>query len=97
MHTFYGRPNLLLCPVLGPDWHWPAVAAAGCPAPQYDRLSGCARGADATFTVTVVPGDGVGPELMTAVKEVFKVCILWWLLFSSLIRRGDVSKGVFHI
>lgn len=29
--------------------------------------------ADATFKVTMVPGDGVGPELMTAVKEVFKV------------------------
>ncbi|CAB1315434.1 unnamed protein product [Coregonus sp. 'balchen'] len=28
--------------------------------------------ADATFKVTMVPGDGVGPELMTAVKEVFK-------------------------
>lgn len=29
--------------------------------------------ADATFKVTMVPGDGVGPELMTAVKDVFKV------------------------
>lgn len=29
--------------------------------------------ADSTFKVTMVPGDGVGPELMTAVKEVFKV------------------------
>lgn len=29
--------------------------------------------ADATFKVTMIPGDGVGPELMTAVKEVFKV------------------------
>uniref|UniRef100_A0AAY4E4T3 Isocitrate dehydrogenase [NAD] subunit, mitochondrial n=2 Tax=Denticeps clupeoides TaxID=299321 RepID=A0AAY4E4T3_9TELE len=28
--------------------------------------------ADSTFKVTMVPGDGVGPELMTAVKEVFK-------------------------
>ncbi|KAK7915460.1 hypothetical protein WMY93_011221 [Mugilogobius chulae] len=28
--------------------------------------------ADAVFKVTMVPGDGVGPELMTAVKEVFK-------------------------
>ncbi|KAE8298093.1 Isocitric dehydrogenase subunit beta NAD(+)-specific ICDH subunit beta Precursor [Larimichthys crocea] len=28
--------------------------------------------ADATFKVTMVPGDGVGPELMTAVKDVFK-------------------------
>lgn len=32
--------------------------------------------ADSTFKVTMVPGDGVGPELMTAVKEVFKVLIL---------------------
>lgn len=30
-------------------------------------------GADVTFKVTMVPGDGVGPELMTAVKDVFKV------------------------
>lgn len=29
--------------------------------------------ADSTFKVTMVPGDGVGPELMTAVKDVFKV------------------------
>ncbi|KAJ8395584.1 hypothetical protein AAFF_G00030650 [Aldrovandia affinis] len=28
--------------------------------------------ADSTFKVTMLPGDGVGPELMTAVKEVFK-------------------------
>uniref|UniRef100_A0A8C5X6P4 Uncharacterized protein n=1 Tax=Malurus cyaneus samueli TaxID=2593467 RepID=A0A8C5X6P4_9PASS len=26
-----------------------------------------------TFQVTMLPGDGVGPELMHAVKEVFKV------------------------
>ena len=30
--------------------------------------------ADAIFKVTMLPGDGVGPELMTAVKDVFKVC-----------------------
>uniref|UniRef100_A0A3P9H9F1 Isocitrate dehydrogenase [NAD] subunit, mitochondrial n=1 Tax=Oryzias latipes TaxID=8090 RepID=A0A3P9H9F1_ORYLA len=28
--------------------------------------------ADAIFKVTMIPGDGVGPELMTAVKDVFK-------------------------
>uniref|UniRef100_A0A8C6Q260 Isocitrate dehydrogenase [NAD] subunit, mitochondrial n=1 Tax=Nothobranchius furzeri TaxID=105023 RepID=A0A8C6Q260_NOTFU len=28
--------------------------------------------ADSTFKVTMVPGDGVGPELMMAVKDVFK-------------------------
>lgn len=31
--------------------------------------------ADAIFKVTMLPGDGVGPELMTAVKDVFKVCL----------------------
>lgn len=29
------------------------------------------------FPVTMLPGDGVGPELMHAVKEVFKVSSLW--------------------
>lgn len=28
---------------------------------------------ESTFQVTMLPGDGVGPELMHAVKEVFKV------------------------
>jgi len=28
---------------------------------------------EGTFQVTMLPGDGVGPELMHAVKEVFKV------------------------
>lgn len=32
--------------------------------------------ADTTFKVTMIPGDGVGPELMTAVKEVFKVFLM---------------------
>lgn len=31
--------------------------------------------ADGTFKVTMLPGDGVGPELMTAVKDVFKVLV----------------------
>lgn len=39
--------------------------------------------ADSTFKVTMVPGDGVGPELMTAVKEVFKVLMLFLSLFSD--------------
>lgn len=30
---------------------------------------------DGTFKVTMIPGDGVGPELMTAVKDVFKVLV----------------------
>lgn len=35
---------------------------------------------EGTFQVTMLPGDGVGPELMHAVKEVFKVTALapWW-------------------
>lgn len=41
--------------------------------------------ADATFKVTMVPGDGVGPELMTAVKEVFKV------LFTMMETESPVS------
>lgn len=28
---------------------------------------------EGAFPVTMLPGDGVGPELMHAVKEVFKV------------------------
>ncbi len=28
--------------------------------------------ADAVKTVTLIPGDGVGPELMNSVKEVFR-------------------------
>lgn len=28
---------------------------------------------EGSFPVTMLPGDGVGPELMHAVKEVFKV------------------------
>lgn len=31
--------------------------------------------ADSIFKVTMLPGDGVGPELMTAVKEIFKVIV----------------------
>ena len=36
---------------------------------------------EGAFPVTMLPGDGVGPELMHAVKEVFKV--------SGLGRDGD--------
>lgn len=31
---------------------------------------------EGAFPVTMVPGDGVGPELMHAVKEVFKASCL---------------------
>ena len=31
---------------------------------------------EGAFPVTMLPGDGVGPELMHAVKEVFKVSAL---------------------
>ena len=46
----------------------PLSVSAGLCAPETSPAR-----ADATFKVTMVPGDGVGPELMTAVKEVFKV------------------------
>lgn len=32
---------------------------------------------EGAFPVTMLPGDGVGPELMHAVKEVFKVSVAW--------------------
>lgn len=54
------------CPGVGLVWGDPAVS------PQSHEAKG-------TFQVTMLPGDGVGPELMHAVKEVFKV------------RPGDTS------
>lgn len=45
--------------------------------------------ADSTFKVTMVPGDGVGPELMTAVKDVFKVKLKVLLSF-----RLNVVDGI---
>ncbi|XP_028660611.1 isocitrate dehydrogenase [NAD] subunit beta, mitochondrial isoform X2 [Erpetoichthys calabaricus] len=39
---------------------------------QITSNQGDAARADGVFKVTMIPGDGVGPELMTAVKEVFK-------------------------
>ncbi|KAK1803698.1 hypothetical protein P4O66_021101 [Electrophorus voltai] len=50
----------------------PCARALGLTANHGASESPPAR-ADSTFKVTMVPGDGVGPELMTAVKEVFKV------------------------
>ena len=56
----------------GPRWQQmplrPLSVSAGLCAPETSPAR-----ADATFKVTMVPGDGVGPELMTAVKDVFKV------------------------
>ncbi|XP_063067629.1 isocitrate dehydrogenase [NAD] subunit beta, mitochondrial isoform X2 [Engraulis encrasicolus] len=48
--------------------------------------------ADSTFKVTMVPGDGVGPELMTAVKEVFKAAKVpvEFEEFGHLREAGDV-------
>uniref|UniRef100_A0A672GYY9 Isocitrate dehydrogenase [NAD] subunit, mitochondrial n=1 Tax=Salarias fasciatus TaxID=181472 RepID=A0A672GYY9_SALFA len=55
----------------GPRWQQlasrPLSVSAGLCSPE----SPPAR-ADAIFKVTMLPGDGVGPELMTAVKDVFK-------------------------
>ncbi|XP_039615318.1 isocitrate dehydrogenase [NAD] subunit beta, mitochondrial isoform X2 [Polypterus senegalus] len=39
---------------------------------QITSNQGDAARADGVFKVTMIPGDGVGPELMTSVKEVFK-------------------------
>lgn len=44
--------------------------------------------ADATFKVTMIPGDGVGPELMTAVKDVFKV-----LFFNEFLIRHESNMS----
>lgn len=41
---------------------------------------------EGAFPVTMLPGDGVGPELMHAVKEVFKV--------SGLQESASRDKGV---
>ncbi|XP_016346787.1 isocitrate dehydrogenase [NAD] subunit beta, mitochondrial-like [Sinocyclocheilus anshuiensis] len=50
----------------------------------------------------MVPGDGVGPELMTAVKEVFKLSPLSWLILASHLfllpfsphPLGETRRGV---
>lgn len=49
--------------------------------------------ADATFKVTMVPGDGVGPELMTAVKDVFKV----FFFISFLSGMSQICIGRFFL
>lgn len=48
--------------------------------------------ADSTFKVTMVPGDGVGPELMMAVKEVFKVNIKRFCSAELFLPTVPVSK-----
>ncbi|XP_027488097.1 isocitrate dehydrogenase [NAD] subunit beta, mitochondrial-like, partial [Corapipo altera] len=40
--------------------------------PQIPQAKSQNAKAEGTFQVTMLPGDGVGPELMHAVKEVFK-------------------------
>ncbi|XP_041744600.1 isocitrate dehydrogenase [NAD] subunit beta, mitochondrial isoform X2 [Coregonus clupeaformis] len=55
----------------GPQWQQLAARSLSMTASLGGPEAPPAR-ADATFKVTMVPGDGVGPELMTAVKEVFK-------------------------
>ena len=67
----------------GPRWQQlasrPLSVSAGLCGPEAPPAR-----ADATFKVTMVPGDGVGPELMTAVKEVFKVSFIRMELELSL-------------
>uniref|UniRef100_UPI0025ADC827 isocitrate dehydrogenase [NAD] subunit beta, mitochondrial isoform X3 n=1 Tax=Doryrhamphus excisus TaxID=161450 RepID=UPI0025ADC827 len=55
----------------GPQWHQLASRPLSVSAGRLGSETPPAR-ADATFKVTMVPGDGVGPELMSAVKDVFK-------------------------
>ena len=59
----------------GPRWQQmplrPLSVSAGLCGPEKSPAR-----ADATFKVTMVAGDGVGPELMLAVKDVFKVLSL---------------------
>lgn len=67
----------------GPRWQQlasrPLSVTAGLCGPEAPPAR-----ADATFKVTMVPGDGVGPELMTAVKDVFKVHITMMEMVPSL-------------
>lgn len=57
-----------------PRWQQLASRPLSVSAGLCNSKSPMAR-ADGTFKVTMVPGDGVGPELMTAVKDVFKVLV----------------------
>ncbi|KAI4826878.1 hypothetical protein KUCAC02_030308 [Chaenocephalus aceratus] len=55
----------------GPQWQLLASRPLSVSAALCGPEAPPAR-ADATFKVTMLPGDGVGPELMTAVKDVFR-------------------------
>uniref|UniRef100_A0A8C5HZB2 Isocitrate dehydrogenase [NAD] subunit, mitochondrial n=1 Tax=Gouania willdenowi TaxID=441366 RepID=A0A8C5HZB2_GOUWI len=55
----------------GPKW-WQQASRSVSISASLSRVESPPARADATFKVTMLPGDGVGPELMTAVKDVFK-------------------------
>ncbi|TNN44678.1 Isocitrate dehydrogenase [NAD] subunit beta, mitochondrial [Liparis tanakae] len=69
--TLRGSLVTLLKGLSGPRWQQltsrPLSVSAGLRGPEAPPAR-----ADAIFKVTMVPGDGVGPELMTAVKDVFR-------------------------
>lgn len=89
---FYGPQGLS-----GPRWQQLAsrqfsVSAGLCGA------DGPPTRADATFKVTMIPGDGVGPELMTAVKDVFKVYLkicIWTVLIRHEMQILKKFVGIF--
>ncbi|XP_061688682.1 isocitrate dehydrogenase [NAD] subunit beta, mitochondrial isoform X5 [Syngnathoides biaculeatus] len=60
-----------ICGLSGLQWQQAVSRALSISAVRFGSEAPPAR-ADATFKVTMVPGDGVGPELMSAVKDVFK-------------------------
>jgi len=37
------------------------------------NAAGCVAGPNGKFTVTIFPGDGIGPEISNAVQEIFEV------------------------
>lgn len=77
----------------GPQWQQlasrPLSVSAGLCGPEVPPAR-----ADATFKVTMVPGDGVGPELMTAVKDVFKVRFTVMEMESSLPFLHSKTYGI---
>lgn len=41
------------------------------------------------YTVTLIPGDGIGPEIANSVKDIFKAAKVGWL--PSFMRRPPSS------
>lgn len=65
------EPSILRCVGKGVQvGHGPGGRSCHCPLLSLQPEN---TKPDGTFQVTMLPGDGVGPELMHAVKEVFKV------------------------